>query len=306
MPGKLIFIDTNIFLDFYRSQTGAGLSLLRRVAGIRDKLILTFQIEMEFKKHRQQVIIGSLNALKPPAHVPRPAIFSDAKAFHLLERDLSNAKKRVARLKDCLKQTLAKPTTHDQVYRIIQRLLTNDSSFNLGQNFKDFARIRAKALRRFLLGYPPRKNADTSIGDAINWEWIIHCAKFYNAEIVVVSRDSDYGATLNKESFLNDFLAQEFRSRVSLKRKIQLCARLSEALKLFAVKVTEAEVKEEESMVDAPANALNPEQIKRFMDYCRENSEGYLVPQVRPLGAELPLGISSLLARPTEGGQKDQ
>ncbi|MDD5140654.1 MAG: PIN domain-containing protein [Verrucomicrobiales bacterium] len=304
MPEKLIFIDTNIFLDFYRSQTDAGLSLLRRAEGIPDKLITTFQVEMEFKKNRQEVIVESINALKPPTDIARPAIFSDAKTFQLLQRDISNAKKRVARLKHSLKQALAKPTTHDQVYRIVQRLLTNETNFNLAQNNKERFRIRRKALRRFLLGHPPRKKNDTSIGDAINWEWIVHCAQNSNAEIIIVSRDSDYGVTLEKESFLNDSLAQEFRSRVSRKRKIRLCTRLSEALKLFAVKVTEAEAKEEESIAKPTASTLSPEQINEFMNYYRDNPDNYIIPPMRPHMAGL--GISGLFTATSEDNQGNQ
>src|SRR5580765_7471463 len=45
---------------------------------------------------------------------------------------------------------------------------------------------------------PPRKPNDTSMGDAINWEWIVECAKTLNGSVIIVSRDRDYGVTYNK------------------------------------------------------------------------------------------------------------
>ena len=92
--------------------------------------------------------------------------------------------------------------------------------------------IRRQAWRRFMLGYPPRKSGDTSIGDAVNWEWIVQCAKESGNDVVIVSRDSDYGVSMDRVQYLNDWLSEEFKDRVSRKRSIRLTGRLAEALKL--------------------------------------------------------------------------
>ena len=46
----LLFIDTNIFLDFYR-QVGreSNLSILKHLRPHHDRIITTRQVEMEFK-----------------------------------------------------------------------------------------------------------------------------------------------------------------------------------------------------------------------------------------------------------------
>jgi hypothetical protein len=98
-------------------------------------------------------------------------------------------------------------------------------------------------LRRFLLGCPPRKNDDTSIGDAINWKWIILLCRTAQAGIIIVSRDSDYGAVFENRAYLNDHLKQEFNERVSRKRTITLYAKLSDALKIFGFGDTKGEKK---------------------------------------------------------------
>lgn len=103
---------------------------------------------------------------------------------------------------------------------------------------KDRFTIRNLARKRFILGYPPRKKEDNSIGDALNWEWVVKCAQDSGKNIIIVTRDSDYGATLQNESFLNDWLRQEFKERVSHKRKIILTERLSTAFKAIKSSVS--------------------------------------------------------------------
>lgn len=70
---------------------------------------------------------------------------------------------------------------------------------------------------------------------------MVHCAKERTAGLIIVTRDSDFGVTLEKQSYINDALRQEFSERVSRKRQLRLCSRLSDALRLFDVKVTAQE-----------------------------------------------------------------
>ena len=65
---------------------------------------------------------------------------------------------------------------------------------------------------------------------------------------MIVTRDSDYGATYKDDSYLNDWLQQEFKQRVSQKRKIKLTAKLSEGLKIVHANVT-AEMEADEARI---------------------------------------------------------
>jgi len=80
---------------------------------------------------------------------------------------------------------------------------------------------------------------------------MIHCSKSVNAELVIVSRDSDFGATFDNKLYVNDHLRQEFSERVSKRRKLLLYSRLSDALKHFQVPITEKEVQAEAEIVEA-------------------------------------------------------
>lgn len=101
-----------------------------------------------------------------------------------------------------------------------------------------------------MLGYPPRKGSDTSIGDALNWEWIVQCSIDTGKHVVIVTRDTDYGAIHDNKSHLNDWLKQEFSERVSQKRKIVLTDKLSIGLKLVHAAVSLEMEQEEQKLLN--------------------------------------------------------
>lgn len=285
---KLLFVDTNIWLDFYRARNDTGLALLDRLESVADRVIVTFQLESEFKKNRQIAILEGMQELKAPPQVSRPGIFSDAKASKALNKSLKEADKRIKNLKARLMRVLDDPAAHDPVYQACQRIFHRSDRLVLTREDKLRHLIRRKAFRRFLHGCPPRKKNDTSIGDAFNWEWMIHCANDSNAELVIVSRDSDYGVLFENQAYVNDHLRQEFSERVSKKRKLLLYTKLSEALKHFAVPVTQKEEEAEAELVEAAVQEL-PQPEKR-----------------RPSLAEIikSLGIEGAVEAPADGAPR--
>lgn len=246
---KLIFVDSNIWLDFYRVRSDAGLGLLRHLEAISEQIIVTQQLEMEFKKNRQQAIAEGLQELKPPQNISRPGLFSDAQDTRALQASLKEAENRVKSLKKKLRKALDNPTGYDPVYQACQRIFHRESDLVLTRTDPRRRIIRNRAFRRFIQGCPPRKKNDTSIGDAINWEWMVECALIKKAELVIVTRDSDYGLTIDNITYVNDHLRHEFSDRVSQRRNILLYSKLSDALKHFKRDVTADEKKEEEEIV---------------------------------------------------------
>ena len=251
---KLLFIDTNIWLDFYRARNETGLELLEKAEAISDQIIVSYQLESEFKRNRQTAILEGMQELKAPTQIARLGIFSGAKATQIMNKSLKEAERRVKDLRKRLSRALDDPSANDPVYQACQRIFHKNDSLALTREDKLRFRVRRLAFRRFLHGCPPRKRNDTSIGDAINWEWMVHCAQQQGAELVIVSRDSDYGVTFDNKSYINDHLRQEFSERVSKKRKLLLYVRLSEALKHFQVEVSAgAEQAEAELLIETKA-----------------------------------------------------
>lgn len=82
----IVFIDTNIFLDFYRARkTDTSIKYLEEIEKITDKLIITNQVEMEYKKNRQVVILETIkNSLIGIQSSAAPALISDMKAILIL------------------------------------------------------------------------------------------------------------------------------------------------------------------------------------------------------------------------------
>jgi len=248
----LIFIDTNIYLDFYRVRgTDATLSLLKHFDANRDRIITTSEVEMEYKKNRQRVILESLGNLKQPdfSNLTVPAFFRESKRNKSIIGTQKSLSEQIHKLKDRTAKLLDSPGRNDQVYMALQRLFKVKGRCHLTRTEKVRFKIRELAQKRFILGYPPRKPSDTSIVDAINWEWIVYCAQNCSSDIVIVSRDSDYGVRYGNKSILNDWLLLEFKERVSHKRSILLTAYLTEAFKLASISVSSEEEKSEEVLL---------------------------------------------------------
>ena len=210
---------------------------------------------MEYKRNRQRAILEGLNSIKTPdwSGLTPPAFLAGATPAKNIEKSKKAIATQQASLKQRITKILDNPSQTDPVFRTLQRLFQSKSLYNLQRPQKTRFRIRNLARKRFLLGYPPRKPGDTSMGDAINWEWIIDCATKSGKDIVLVTRDNDYGFCIGDRYYLNDWLRHEFMERVSRKRKIVLTDRLAAAFKLIKVRVSNAAVQEEKALVLDPA-----------------------------------------------------
>lgn len=248
----LIFVDTNILLDFYRVRTGGvGLELLNLIDQHKDILIIGSQVEMEYKKNRQRVILEALKAQKTPdwSGLSSPAFLATAQPALLIAKSKETIVKQQGKLKQRIASVLDTPSRNDPVFRTLQRVFKNPSPYNLTRDKKMRFAVRNLAKKRFILGYPPRKQNDTSIGDSVNWEWIVHCASESGKDIIIVSRDTDYGINYEGQFILNDWLKLEFQERISRRRKIILTDRLADAFKRVAIPVSAAAEKEERELV---------------------------------------------------------
>ncbi len=270
----LIFIDTNIFLDFYRiRKSDVSMKYLEEIERHKDLIITTSQVEMEFKKNRQPVILESIGEVKKinNVNITVPAILSDTKAVQMIEKSKKTIASKQKELKERIEKILKSPHYNDPVFKSLQKLFSNDSNINLNRDNKIRFTIRNLAKKRFLLGYPPRKKTDNSIGDAVNWEWILKCAEITGKHIILVSRDSDYGCTYDDDSHINDWLKQEFKQRISQKRKIILTDKLHKAFQLVEIPVTEEMIKEEEIVIHNSIKNYNYYNIQEAIKKLQEN-----------------------------------
>lgn len=247
---KLLFVDTNIYLDFYRIKNDIKTSFLENLEAIKNSLIVTDQVEMEFKKNRQKAILEGMKELQSQKKIDIPSILKNHKSAIALDKDYVKINNQIKYLRSRLDKVFEDPVRYDKVYQVLQRLFSKKKAIDLYRKHAKRYDVRELAQKRFLLGYPPRKNNNTSMGDAINWEWLIYVSGITNSDIWIVSRDSDYGVIQEDKGFINDWLKQEFSERINKKRKIILCPKLSVALREFKIPITKEEEHEEERVIE--------------------------------------------------------
>lgn len=255
----LIFIDTNILLDFYRMRKkDTSLKYLEEIDKHKDLIITTDQVEMEFYNNRQNAFnesISAINKIKLQTSIPPLLLEHEAsKKLNNLRKDVEAQQKS---LKTEIENILKLPHKHDPVYKSITALFDSDTEINLTYSNSKRDEIIKLATERFKLGYPPRKNRDTSIGDAFNWEWIISCSQSTQKNIIIVSRDDDFGLDYNNTPYLNDGLKQEFTKRVGADIEIILTRTLHSAFKLVNIPLTEEMIEEEDIVADKYKPHLN-------------------------------------------------
>jgi hypothetical protein len=218
-------------------------------------MISTAQVQMEFMKNRQKTILRVLDLFKPGKddQLELPPIIADAKSvsgLRLLRKDL---KKRRDQAADRVASIMMNPAVNDPVFRAVQNLFTDPTSLILGRENEQRFAIRELARKRWELGYPPRKPQDTSIGDAINWEWVVECACQSGGYVIIVSHDEDYGPIHEKTSYLNDWLLKEYKERLRDKGRarvrILLENQLSAALQRMDVKVPQQVIEAEQNLI---------------------------------------------------------
>lgn len=286
----LVFVDTNILLDFYRLPGESAARQLGLLEKHKRALILTDQLKMEFLKNRQKVIVDSQKQLSKPSRPNLPAILFDYQPAKMLQKNITSAQKQFDKVHKKIEAILSNPSSVDHVYQLLMRIFDDHpNQLNLRRPSKRRYTIRNLARKRYVLGYPPRKTNDHSLGDAINWEWIIECAKNSdpNVHVLIVSRDGDYGASFGEDAILNDWLRREFKERVSKKRKIELTKKLTVALKRLDEDVKSIDIEEEKKLLVDDSRKefedrlfdwimgeknFSPEEVKEFEKYLERSA----------------------------------
>jgi hypothetical protein len=81
--------------------------------------------------------------------------------------------------------------------------------------------------------------------------------------IILVTRDTDFGAIDETDSYLNDWLKQEFKQRVGTRRKLVLTDKLSKAFQILQIPVTKEMIEEEQKV----SNYVNKGNTINFVEY---------------------------------------
>jgi hypothetical protein len=211
-----LFIDTNVFLSFYHLSSD-DLEELHKLSVLVEKkmvrLILPRQVRDEFRRNRDAKIADALKRFREVRlNLQYPQLCKDYSEYERL-RELQKEFESVHKVlldrmtRDVDSQSLKGDST-------IQRLMKLADEVPLSDEILDRARKRQE------VGNPPGKR--DSLGDAINWESLLHAIGILE-DIHIVSDDGDYSSELAEDRlhpFLRDEWAEEKHAEVHYYRRL--------------------------------------------------------------------------------------
>jgi len=199
-----IFIDANIFLNFY-DFNDEDLKQLKKLVNLIDRggilLYVTKQLKDEVERHRDSKVSNSFKRFKDSrCNLEMPVICKTYQEYEVI--------KRLQEALDKNKTELANKLWADIENRTLKADEIISALFGAGK-FIDSDPFISKARVRHVKGNPPGKK-DNSYGDEINWETLIKEVPD-NTDFVIISKDGDYQSALNPDE-INSFLKNEWAS----------------------------------------------------------------------------------------------
>lgn len=204
MPALHLFIDTNIFLNFY-SFSDDKLEILDELIDLTAPgqiiLHLPKQVENELKRNREsklQVAMSEFKKAQLSTGVPHHMRGSEA------ARQYDDAVKSAEQAKKLLIANAIALALSDEL-EVDQKL---SRLFEKATRYAEDDGLYKKALVRMNKGNPPGKAQ--SIGDRYIWETLL--AQAPNGDLFIVSKDGDYASplTMDKNTRPLAFLADEW------------------------------------------------------------------------------------------------
>jgi PIN domain len=235
-----LFLDANVLLDFFRfgdDDISEVAKIVALISGKEITLYINEQLENEFERNRERVLVESFSSIKSSKISLRtPNYCTSFPELAALNVSLKTAGKAHADLITSIEQKLR------------NRELPADKL--IGSLFKDAKKIAigtdiiAKARLRLDLGNPPGKKG--SIGDAIHWECLLSLQSGYSVDLV--SRDSDFASELDGTKISN-FLTNEWQTKFGKHSSINLFPSLGSFLRARFPNIKLSEESEKEELI---------------------------------------------------------
>ena len=113
-----------------------GLQLLGKISEMSDRLVMTYIVEMEFKKHRQSAIVETLKNIKQPEKISRPLILAKNRAYESVVNAIEKASNGVKSVRSDLHKIMLNPLRRDPVYAHLQRMFKKNDKTTLTRDTK--------------------------------------------------------------------------------------------------------------------------------------------------------------------------
>lgn len=229
MPTRL-YLDTNIWLDFYRSAP-EPMSVFDELRVNEVPLVTTEQTFREIFRNRAAILTEVIESVRKHAkvHPYTTALIRHMPEFEALEEQRKGLKQRAAELVRRLEEIRAE-ISRDPVFAHLKGAMVERSHLYLPTTDE----LVDKARRRKQLGEPPTSPDKWTIGDELIWETLLlGCPD----DLIIVSRDHSF---VQNEAVL----ALEF-GRKKGRRLVAVAERLTAALSLIGKKSRKIEEQEE-------------------------------------------------------------
>ena len=209
MPVMHLFIDTNIFLNFYsypEDDDGVIDQLLENISPDKIVLHLPIQVVNEFERNRESklhIAVTDFQSSKLPNAVPN----------HMRGTEAANIYQEAIRNAESAKKTLIANATGLALQNDLPVDRKIKEIFNKSKKYEEDDSIFKLAIERSQRGNPPGKG--DGVGDRYNWETLLQ--KVPSGDLHIVSKDGDYASplvNLDKRSVkAKRYLSEEWSNR---------------------------------------------------------------------------------------------
>lgn len=207
----VILIDTNIYIDLYKTYSHETQRALSMLPKIKSSIFITEHIAREVKRNKLSKTKEFLEQhfgkiAMPNISVPKNVMPLDDELHKEIHKGLEEIKEKRRELAYQIETAISKlllaiSTSTDPVSKILNPIFINA----IQENEHEISRAR----RRKELGNPPGKRSDV-LGDQIIWEQLLtYLNSHKNSEVWIISRDSDYYTFYEGTKFLNPLLREE-------------------------------------------------------------------------------------------------
>jgi len=270
-----IFIDSNIFLNFYdfhHEDLERLAQLVELVEGEDIKLFTTKQIRQEVQRNRETRLAEAYDKFRESKiTLDMPVIcqpYSEYIEIKEIQKSLSEKKSELS--KKLWSNIVSASLEAD---KIIKKLFDAATDINSDE-------ILDEARTRYALGNPPGKK-DGLYGDEINWEALLRFIPTDN-HFVLISDDRDYKSPLS-ENELRVFLTKEWEEKKG--SKILFYRSLTSFFKEHKINIELRWEEEKDQLIkelsESPNFSTTHEIVKRLSKFINFSEE-----QIRKIGTE--------------------
>lgn len=203
---KSLFIDANIFLNFYKYSKSDLNALQKVVEGMKKNhfdIIINQHLKDEFYRNRGARIKESIIAFKSINLGEIPTLFKNEELNY---KELIKAKKNFEKIHHELLSKIEQLALEEN---LLADQLINEIFDSVKFNKIDKT-IYANAILRMRRKNPPGK--PNELGDCLHWEYFIATIK-KGVDLIIVSEDGDFQDKLKPRA--NTFLQKEWTSKKS-------------------------------------------------------------------------------------------